>query len=259
MAFVGGFLGGGVSMVPAGKHQVFLWWNTSDRENIAGASYTLTPSSGDAVTVEADEYGRAETMIDAGQVYTVTVDHAGEYKGDGPQMLYAESAQSTPMIFYGEKPLDLRSVYPVGSIYMSVNDTDPSALFGGVWERIAQGRTLIGQGISDQAFAAGEEGGESAHVMTESELPAHSHKYTPIIDEYYSTSLYRYYIDVNGIRSRSNTGVVTTGFSPSKQSSYFTGPEQDTKAAGGGFAQQSSAISRCLYMEAHPVSASAGA
>jgi hypothetical protein len=37
--------------------------------------------------------------------------------------------------------------YPVGSIYMSVNDVDPSMLFGGTWERIAKGRTLVGEGV----------------------------------------------------------------------------------------------------------------
>ena len=37
-------------------------------------------------------------------------------------------------------------VYPVGSIYMSMNETNPSTLFGGTWERLADGRCLIGGG-----------------------------------------------------------------------------------------------------------------
>ena len=37
-------------------------------------------------------------------------------------------------------------VYPVGSIYMSVNDASPAVLFGGTWEQIGQGRTLWGAG-----------------------------------------------------------------------------------------------------------------
>lgn len=35
-------------------------------------------------------------------------------------------------------------IYPIGSIYMSVNNIDPSILFGGTWERFGQGRTLVG-------------------------------------------------------------------------------------------------------------------
>lgn len=36
--------------------------------------------------------------------------------------------------------------YPVGAIYLSVNDTDPASLFGGTWERISQGQSLLGAG-----------------------------------------------------------------------------------------------------------------
>ena len=33
-------------------------------------------------------------------------------------------------------------IYPVGSIYLSVNKTSPAELFGGEWEALAEGRTL---------------------------------------------------------------------------------------------------------------------
>lgn len=36
-------------------------------------------------------------------------------------------------------------IYPIGSIYMSMNETNPSILFGGTWERIS-GRFLLGCG-----------------------------------------------------------------------------------------------------------------
>lgn len=35
-------------------------------------------------------------------------------------------------------------IYPVGSVYITVNNVSPSILFGGEWERISQGRFLIG-------------------------------------------------------------------------------------------------------------------
>lgn len=38
--------------------------------------------------------------------------------------------------------LTAAGAYPVGAIYLSVNDTDPSTLFGGSWERISQGQFL---------------------------------------------------------------------------------------------------------------------
>lgn len=64
-------------------------------------------------------------------------------------------------------------VYPVGSIYMSINDINPNLLFGiGEWEAI-EDRFLLGVGI----HTAGETGGEETHLLTIDELPSHSHQY----------------------------------------------------------------------------------
>lgn len=71
--------------------------------------------------------------------------------------------------------------YPVGSIYMSMSATNPSELFGGTWEQIAQGRCLIGAGTGtdsrseSKTFTAGATGGEYNHVLTVGEMPSHSH------------------------------------------------------------------------------------
>ena len=62
-------------------------------------------------------------------------------------------------------------IYPVGSIYMSVNSTSPEVLFGGTWEQI-QGRFLLGMSSS---YPAGSTGGEATHTLTDSELPLHGH------------------------------------------------------------------------------------
>ncbi len=35
-------------------------------------------------------------------------------------------------------------IYPVGAVYTSVNNADPSRLFGGTWELLAEGHLLIG-------------------------------------------------------------------------------------------------------------------
>lgn len=57
-------------------------------------------------------------------------------------------------------------MYPVGSIYMSVNSVDPSTLFGGTWERI-QDRFLLCAGDS---YGAGTTGGSA-----QATLPSHTH------------------------------------------------------------------------------------
>lgn len=65
--------------------------------------------------------------------------------------------------------LDL--VYPVGSIYISVSNTNPSTLFGGTWVQIKD-TFLLSAG---DTYTAGNTGGEATHTLTTTEIPSHSH------------------------------------------------------------------------------------
>lgn len=67
-------------------------------------------------------------------------------------------------------------IYPVGSIYMSVNSADPGTLFGGTWQQI-QDRFLLSAG---DTYAAGNTGGsaDSVVVSHSHEQTAHSHGFT---------------------------------------------------------------------------------
>lgn len=64
-------------------------------------------------------------------------------------------------------PSIVDAIYPVGSIYMSVNSANPSTLFGGTWVQI-EDTFLLAAG---QTYAAGATGGESSHALTKEELP----------------------------------------------------------------------------------------
>lgn len=67
-------------------------------------------------------------------------------------------------------------IYPVGSIYMSVNDVSPESFMGGTWERFANGQVLVGVDENDTDFnASGKTGGEKSHVLSADEMPSHSH------------------------------------------------------------------------------------
>ena len=58
--------------------------------------------------------------------------------------------------------------YPVGSIYISLNNTDPSELFGGTWKRLQDGRCLI---QANSTFQAGETGGNTSYTLQQQNLP----------------------------------------------------------------------------------------
>jgi microcystin-dependent protein len=64
-------------------------------------------------------------------------------------------------------------LHPVGSIYISVDATNPALLFGGTWQQIT-GRFLLAAG---GGYSAGTTGGEAAHKLTMAEMPSHSHSY----------------------------------------------------------------------------------
>lgn len=74
-------------------------------------------------------------------------------------------------------------IYPVGSIYMSVNDVNPATIFGGTWQKI-EDKFLLASGTT---YTAGATGGSATHTpsgtvgnhaLTTDEMPGHTHTYT---------------------------------------------------------------------------------
>lgn len=75
----------------------------------------------------------------------------------------------------------LNLVYPVGSIYITMEEKNPTDFLGGTWERFAAGRTLVGVGTDSDitGFDFDEPeilGGEAKHTLTINEIPLHDHK-----------------------------------------------------------------------------------
>lgn len=97
-------------------------------------------------------------------------------------------------------------IYPVGSIYMSVNNTDPSTFFGGTWQQIKD-TFLLSAG---DTYNAGDTGGEAEHTLITDEIPSHSHTQTVSY-------------------SSGSTGWVNTW-----SGSNITGAAQNTGTAGSG-------------------------
>lgn len=69
----------------------------------------------------------------------------------------------------------LGRIQPVGSLYFSTSNTSPASLFGGSWERYAQGRVMVSASDTDTDFSVGKTGGEKKHTLTVDELASHSH------------------------------------------------------------------------------------
>ena len=104
-------------------------------------------------------------------------------------------------------------IYPVGSIYMSVNATNPKNLFGGTWERI-QGRFLLGMSSS---YPAGSQGGEATHTLTANEMPNHTHQYIDYWTVAAASGTGRQAVKFNNNNYSPESGGLSTGSSGSGQ------------------------------------------
>ena len=69
----------------------------------------------------------------------------------------------------------LNLVYPVGSIYWSSNNTNPANLFGGTWTQIKD-RFILAAG---DYYSNGATGGAATVTLTVSNMPSHTHSFTP--------------------------------------------------------------------------------
>jgi len=73
----------------------------------------------------------------------------------------------------------LLNAFPIGAVYITAGNTSPAGFLGGTWSQIAAGRVLLGVGtLGSDTYAAGEEGGEARHALTEAENGSHSHPFT---------------------------------------------------------------------------------
>ena len=96
----------------------------------------------------------------------------------GKPSTYTPSSHTHDDRYYTESEINtklsalLLQIYPVGSIYISANSTNPGTLFGGTWKALDQGRVLIG---ANSTYKAGATGGEFTHTITTSEMPSHTH------------------------------------------------------------------------------------
>ena len=92
--------------------------------------------------------------------------------GGSRENVFSDSDSGMPL--WNGAPL-LNLVYPVGSIYWSSNNTNPATLFGGTWTQIKD-RFILAAGDS---YSNGATGGAATVTLTVSNMPSHSHSFTP--------------------------------------------------------------------------------
>ena len=142
-------------------------------------------------------------------------------------------------------------IYPVGAIYISYTNVNPSNIFGGTWEEIT-GKFLLARDSSHEAQSTG---GEAAHTLTTNEVPAHTHtrgtmNITGVVgplDDYSHTTLSGVFYNAGTVAydatsSNTNGGGWKLGFDASRS---WTG---ETSSVGEGTAHNNMPPYLTVYM-----------
>lgn len=117
------------------------------------------------VPIEPEEYASMEDWADRAQTQAYYLDENGNLAYDSVRAdsLCAED-EVVVQRYTNDKIAALGlfdAIYPVGSIYMSINNVNPSTLFGGTWVQI-EDRFLLAAG---SAYNAGDEGGAEEYNL----------------------------------------------------------------------------------------------
>lgn len=76
--------------------------------------------------------------------------------------------------------ITLQDVYPIGSIYMSMNSTNPATSLGfGTWSAV-QGKFLVGVSSETEFNTAGKTGGAKTVTLSTANMPSHNHSISGI-------------------------------------------------------------------------------
>lgn len=144
---------------------------------VTGYSYILAADSNSSYDIEVAATDRHYTITrstSASTAFTlINWGAGGTSMGIGKVAERANTMQiALDVEFIGKvRGTIFEAIYPVGSIYLSYNHTDPGTLFGGTWERI-QNAFLWATGATG---IIGQTGGERTHVLTVDEMPKHTH------------------------------------------------------------------------------------
>lgn len=139
-----------------------------------GESTTETSQTGDSYTFYKTQSQNIISAINDNLGDSLTgISKANTIKDD------TEKSGQDSNTYKSIKNILLDSVYPIGSIYISVSDVSPAKFLGGTWEEFAKGRTIVGidstNNTNTRFKKPGATGGSETVKLEISQLPEHVH------------------------------------------------------------------------------------
>ena len=140
------------------------YWGNAYITNINGVAVGSSPKFTDTTydSKTAASGGTDVSLVTTGEKYTWNNKQNALVSGTNIKSVNGNSLLGSGNITISSG-VSITDIYPVGSIYMSVNNTDPGTLFAGTtWERI-QDSFLLSAGST---YTAGDTGGSATHSHT---------------------------------------------------------------------------------------------
>ena len=146
------------------------WRNSSAAVTKSNNTYSTT------ISISGLDYTKAYTFQARAIDKLATIESGGQTRKTQPIFDWGvDSSGAADFNVNGTLKINNRNIidiiYPVNSIYMSLNSVNPSTLFGGTWEQIKD-TFLLAAGAT---YKAGSTGGEATHTLTQAEMPKHNH------------------------------------------------------------------------------------
>lgn len=166
---------------------------------VSNLIYTVTVAQ--AVTVvlnDCDKKGVTATFMNTSSYrLTLSLSFFG-----GNDTCYVESGETVRLWWTGSEWLNLAlSAHAVNSLYWSSKSTDPKNVFGGTWTRIKD-RFVLAAG---DTYANGATGGQATVQLTESQLPAHKHSFTPDVSIDSASTEHSHTVSVGNVSGSGDT------------------------------------------------------
>ena len=130
---------------------------------------------------------------------------------------------------YGQLQDTASKLYPVGSVYISFNATDPSTLFGGTWARLKD-TFLLANG---DVYSPGSTGGSATKTIAITNMPSHNHSVSSSGSHTHASSVVTVSSAGSHTHSVSTTGAHTHGVR-NRDSSGLSGRMAETQNSDGG-------------------------
>jgi microcystin-dependent protein len=174
-----------------------------------------------------------------------------------PDEIHSEEGQSWQWktdrwIIYD--PTTISNIYPIGSVFLSVNNTNPGTLFPGTTWIAFEGRAIVGVGTNGEStWTAGQTRGSETHQLSLSETPSHTHSRGTLTtsDSGAHTHLY-YSANAAAGGGSKNEAVGQSGsdntHATSSNGSHTHAISGNTGAAGGNAAHNNVQPSLAVYM-----------